>query len=338
MPAVSVLMPCYNSAETLDEALESLARQTYRDFEILAVDDGSTDRTSEILQAWAGQFPCMRILTRKHGGIIEALNAGLQASTAPYVARMDADDRSSPERLARQVAFLDDHPEIDLVSCRVVPFSATPVSQGFQIYVEWQNSLLSEADIRREIFVESPLPHPSVTFRRQVVLQAGGYQDYGWAEDYDLWLRLYLAGRRFAKLPEFLLEWREHPGRLTRSDRRYSLENFMRAKAYYLARGPLSDREAVILWGAGMLGRRLSKQLARQSVQLAAFIDIDPRKIGRTLRSLPIYAPEDLRKLWGCYAHPAVLVTVGARGARQVIRRRLEGFGLQEGQDWWSAG
>lgn len=336
-PCISVLMPCYNAAGTLHEALYSIAHQTLEDFEIVAVNDGSTDATARVLREWAAREDRLRVLERPHGGIVAALNAGLEACNAPYVARMDADDRSHPERLARQVSFLDARREVGLVSCRVEGYPPGKVRRGFQVYIEWLNALLDDCDIRREIFVESPLPHPSVAFRREVVLAVGGYQDRGWAEDYDLWLRLYLDGVRFAKLAEVLVDWREHPGRLTRTDSRYSLENFLRAKAYYLARGPLVGREVVIVWGAGMVGRRLSKHLSRQDVPLAAFVDIDPRKIGRTRRGVPVISPDELPDLWGRYEDPALLAAVGARGARPLIRARLEGFGLQEGTDWWSA-
>jgi hypothetical protein len=231
---------------------------------------------------------------------------------------------------------LNQHPEVGVVSCRVLGFPGGQARQGFEIYIEWLNSLLSDAGIRREMFVESPLPHPSVMFRRGLIMQAGGYQDRGWAEDYDLWLRLYIMGVRFEKLPQVLLEWREHPERLTRTDSRYSLENFLRAKAYYLVRGPLEGRDGVIVWGAGMLGRRLSKLLVRHEAPLAAFIDIDPRKIGRTQRGLPIVAPENLPGWLERFSNPVVLAAVGARGARQLIRKRLTAFGLVEGENWWS--
>jgi hypothetical protein len=253
------------------------------------------------------------------------------------VARLDADDRCHPERLARQAAFLDSHPEVSLVSCRVAGFPPGQVREGFRVYLDWLNSLLSDADIRREIFVESPLPHPSVMFRKEAVVAAGGYQDHGWAEDYDLWLRLYLAGRRFARLPEVLVEWRERPERLTRTDSRYSLENFLRCKAHYLALGPLAGRDAVFVWGAGMTGRRLSKHLLRRGLPLVAFIDIDPRKIGNTRHGLPILPPEDLPGWWGRYDRPALLAAVGARKARQLIRQRLLAFDLVEGEAWWAA-
>ncbi len=329
-------MPCYNMAATLEETLHSIASQTLADFEVIAVDDGSEDQTSEILSRWAQADPRFKPLLIEHAGIIPALNAGLQACQADLVARIDADDLMRPTRLEKQAAFMQTHPEVDLVSSLVIGFPTGDLRQGFKLYIEWLNSVADHESICREIFVESPLCHPTVTFRKKTVLDLGGYRENGWAEDYDLWLRGYQAGWRFAKIPEILVEWREHPERLTRTDSRYSLENFIRAKAHYLAAGPLADRETVILWGAGMHGKRLSKHLLRAGVPLKYFIDIDPKKIGNTRRSLPILSAEELGPLWEQSNRPVVLASVGARGARELIRQRLEALGLAEGQDWWA--
>lgn len=337
MPRVSVLVPCYNAAATLPASLASLVAQTFQDFEVIAVDDGSSDATLQILADQRAQDVRFQVISLSHQGVVKALQIGLKACTSPLVARMDSDDLCHPQRLEKQVGYLDENPSVGVVSCLVRGFPTQTLGGGFRVYIDWLNSLLSDSDIRREMFIESPLPHPSVVFRRQLVDQVGGYQDHGWAEDYDLWLRLYLHGAAFAKLPEVLLDWREHPDRLTRRDPRYSLENFLRCKAHYLARGPLSGHEAVIVWGAGMTGRRLSKHLSRQAVPLKGFIDIDPRKIGRSLRGLPIYAPSDLPELWNSNRSLALIAAVGSRGARQLIRRQLTGLGLVEGGDYWCA-
>ncbi len=338
VPSVSVLLPCYNAAETLGETLESLAQQTFADFEVVAVDDGSEDSTWGMLQDWAARDSRFRVFSCPHGGVIEASAAGLEKCQGRYIARMDADDRAHPQRLEKQVAYLDDVPEVAAVSCLVKAFPDEHVREGFRIYIEWLNSLVTDEEIRREIFVESPLPNPSVTFRKEWLQRMGGYQEHGWPEDYDLYLRMYLAGAKFAKIPQVLLEWREHPDRITRTDSRYSLENFLRAKAHYLKRGPLADRDAVIIWGAGMMGRRLGKLLMREEkAPVVAFVDIDPKKIGNTRRGKPIIPPEDLLDWWGRYQNPVVVAAVGARGARLLIRERLNAFGLREGQDWWAA-
>jgi glycosyltransferase involved in cell wall biosynthesis len=336
MPRISVLMPCYNVADTLDETLQSLFAQTESDFEIVAVDDGSSDESLAILQAAAAQDARLRVLAWEHAGIIPALNAGLAACSADYVARMDADDLAQPQRLVLQADYLDAHPNVGLVASRVEGFPKAELRQGFQIYIEWLNSLVSDADIRRERFVESPLAHPSVMFRKALVAEVGGYQEQGWPEDYDLWLRLLERGVRMAKVPELLLSWRDLPQRLTRSDSRYSLENFLRAKAHYLLRGPLEGRDAVLIWGAGMMGRRLSKHLLRGGAPIEAFIDIDPKKIGRTRRGKPIIAAEELPEWWRRYSRPVLLAAVGSRGARALIRERLNGMGFMESEDWWA--
>lgn len=335
VPRVSILMPCYNGADTLNGAIQSLVDQTLDDFEVIAVNDGSTDKTGDILAAWAESDKRIRVIDRPHSGIISTLNTGLTFCRANYIARMDADDYSHPERLSLQAAYLEANPQTAVVSCLVQGFPSADLRAGNRIYIEWLNSLLSDEDIRREMFVESPLPHPSAMLRKKWLDQTGGYQEHGWAEDYDLWLRLYLLGARFAKIPQVLLDWRDHDDRITRTDSRYSLENFLRAKAHYLAEGPLVDCDAVIIWGAGMIGRRISKHLLREGVPLATFIDIDPKKIGRTRRGFPIVAPEELPQIWDQYSRAVILAAVGARGARKLIRARLNDMGFVEGVDWW---
>ena len=336
-PLLSIILPCYNAAETLEEALESLAGQTLTDFEVIAVDDGSEDSTGDILDRWARCDSRFKHISQAHSGVISASNVGMLASVSPYIARMDADDRALPMRFEKQVAFLEENPEFALASCLVKAFPEEGLSGGFQVYIDWLNSLVRDADIRREIFVESPIPNPSVVFRREWLLKMEGYQERGFPEDYDLYLRLYLAGAKFAKIPEVLHEWRDHPKRITHTDSRYSLENFLRTKAYYLVRGPLKGRDAVIIWGAGMMGRRLAKQLERQEVNIVAFVDVNEEKIGRSLRGKPIIAAKGLMECWSQYQAPVLLASVGSRAARQLIRQKLNDLGYLEEQDWWMA-
>jgi len=332
-PTVSVLLPVYNAGRTLTPAIRSLVRQTFEDIEILAVDDGSEDESARLLCEWARRDVRIRPLFRPHRGLIETLNAGLRVASGTFVARMDADDVSHPKRLELQVGLLRDDPSLSVVGCLVRSFPRRHVREGFRIYEEWLNRLTAHAEIAREVFIESPLPHPSVMVRREEVLDLGGYQERGWPEDYDLWLRYHLASRRFGKVERVLLLWREHGARLTRQDSRYSVENFLRAKAHYLARGPLSGRRAIV-WGAGKTGRRLSKHLLREGVEIAVFVDIDPDKIGRTLRGREIVSPDDLPARVRGPEAPLILCSVSSRGARTLIRGRLAELGLSEGVDF----
>jgi len=336
-PTISVLLPVYNGEEYLEECLGSLAEQSYEDFEVVAVDDGSTDGTPKILKRWSTQDARFRVLTRPHSGLVETLNAGLANCRGELIARMDADDRSHPERLELQSLAFKEDPDLDVVASLVTHFPDETLREGLRIYEGWLNSLVTHDQILRERFIESPIPHPAAMVRRSVLEAAGGYREVGFPEDYDLWLRLAAAGKRFGKVPEALYFWRHHEARLTFTDPRYALERFLACKAHHLVEGPLQSMDNVIVWGAGQTGRRLSKHLIREGAPVTAFIDIDPAKIGGTLRSRPVHAPEELPRLLRDAESRVVLAAVSSRGARALIRQRLESLSLRETVDFWCA-
>jgi glycosyltransferase involved in cell wall biosynthesis len=332
-PLISVLLPVRDAGAFLDQCMASIGRQTLEDFEVVAVDDGSTDGSGEVLDEWAAGDPRVRVVHREQEGLVATLNAGLELCRAPFVARMDADDISHPRRFELQIAEMEDLPWVGVVSCLVRHFPWHGVGEGYRIYEGWLNSLSTPEAIGRERFVESPVAHPSVLVRRQAYDLVGGYHDTEWAEDYDLWLRLLEARVSVSKVDRYLYFWREHTERLTRVDGRYSVENFLRCKAKYLLSGPLAGCRRVVVWGAGQTGRRLSKHLLRGGAPIEAFVDIDPEKIGGTLREKPIIDPDDLSMLMG--SDTIILAAVGSRGARELIRRRLNAVGLREGREYW---
>lgn len=333
IPSVSVLLPVRDAAPWLDDCLASLARQTLVDFEVVAVDDGSTDDSGSILDRWAMRDRRFSVIHQPHRGLVPALNRGLAHCRGELVARMDADDVSHPRRLELQAGLLAALPGISVVSCLVRHFPSRAVAEGFRLYENWLNSLTDHGEMARERFIESPLAHPSAMVRREALEAAGGWRDNGWPEDYDLWLRLFEAGVGFAKVARPLFFWREHGGRLTRNDDRYSVPSFLRCKAHYLARGPLAETGRVVLWGAGQTGRRLSKALRDEGVGIELVIDIDPAKIGGTLRGIPVAGPDELAD--HIDSETVVLAAVASRGARGLIRERLSALGLVEGDSFW---
>jgi glycosyltransferase involved in cell wall biosynthesis len=328
-------MPLYNAAQTCDEALASVLQQSLSDLEVIAVDDGSEDDTLDRLRQWSQRDRRVKPLPISHGGLIEALNHGLGLCTGQYVARMDADDRCHRERLSMQCEHLDRNPEVSVIGSLVEAFPPHDLRQGFQLYIEWLNGLLDHEAISREIFIESPIAHPSAMVRRHELVELGGYQEQGWAEDYDLWLRYHAAGKRFAKINRVLLYWREHEHRLTRTDSRYSVENFLRAKAHYLCAGLLRSRGDLVIWGAGHTGRRISKHLERGGCPPRCFVDIAPQRTGGSLRRVPVIAPAQLADQWPQLHRPVLLVAVASRRARQLIRAHLIGTGMHETVDYY---
>jgi len=328
-PQVSILLPVRDEEQHLSNALRSLQRQTFRDWELVVVDDGSSDKTPGILKTFAAKDPRIHIIRQPAKGLVSALNRGLDVCKAPLVARMDGDDVCHPERLNKQITVFQKDPSLTLVASCVRHFPRMTIQRRMLAYEDWQNEILIHADIIRNLFVESPFAHPSVMYRREAVIAVGGYRQKAWAEDYDLWLRLAEQGVRFARCPEILLYWRDRPQRLTRTADNCSLDSFRACKAHFLKRSYLKDYSEVTLWGAGLEGKAWRKILQNVGVKVDRWIDVDQRKIGQRIHGATVYHPDILREAPG-----PTLITVGARGARVQIRQWATDAGLEEGVDY----
>jgi glycosyltransferase involved in cell wall biosynthesis len=343
MPQVSIVLPVRNAVDTLEECLQSINQQSFKGYEVLIIDDGSSDGSVELVSRWVERDVRIKLFTQGPLGVVVALNRGLSVAKAPLIARMDADDVMYPERLSKQVAFLTEHPDIGLVATQVRLFPDEKVQAGYAEYVRWQNNCLSSEEINEEIFVESPFAHPSVMFRHEVVCALGAYREGDFPEDYELWFRLMFSGVRMAKLAEVLLDWRESEGRLSRVDPRCSREAFDNLRANYLA-GHLSrhlnvdgelKRRLLVYWGAGRKTRRRSNLLVKKGFTPEVWVDIDERKIGNSLDGVPVVSPDwlDNQK-----KKAFVLSYVANHGARDDICQCLQSKGYRRGEDYLMVG
>ena len=213
-PLVSVLMPVYNALPFLDEAVQSVLDQTWTDFELVAIDDGSSDGSWGRLKEFAERDRRVVIHRIDHGGIVAALNAGLALCRGEFVARADADDRCRPNRLAQQVAYLQSHPEVAVVGTDLLRIDETgrPIcTLGVKVHHEQIEAVMLRGRT-------GTLTHATTMSRRAALIDAGGYREaYRHAEDLDLFLRVAEAGR-LANVDEVLYEVRQHLGSITRKD------------------------------------------------------------------------------------------------------------------------
>jgi glycosyltransferase involved in cell wall biosynthesis len=332
-PKISIVMPVRDAAATVPVVLDSVRYQTFADWELLVVDDGSKDETPLTLARAARSDPRIRIMSQSASGIVEALQLGCVAARGEFIARMDADDWIPPERLLRQLEFLECHAELGVVSCRVRHGGDHKAQAGYAMHVAWLNSLITPADISLRRFVESPVAHPSVLFRRRLLGDHGGYESGDFPEDYELWLRWMESGVQFGKVNAELLLWNDSPSRLSRIDQRYRPEAFYRTKCRYLARWLKKHVESsreIWLWGAGRITRQRFRSLEIEGISITGFIDVDLKKLGRLHDGRPVVGPHNLPSRDRAF----ILAGVATRGARELIASELTRLGQTEGTDY----
>ena len=240
MPAnrtkVTVLMPAYNAGKYIREAITSVLEQTYRDFELLIINDGSTDDT--ISQVLAFNDPRIILVNKEHGGIAAALNTGLRLADTPFIARFDADDICLPQRLEKQLNFLEDHPDYVLVGS-----DAEYILENGDFLFGFQCIAHSNEEVQNNLYVYCPFIHSSVMYRRDEVIKAGGYDVHAHTfEDYLLWTSLAKAGK-LQNLREPLIKVRINASSVT-IDEKWRGERFRQLKRQATTRGSITPQES----------------------------------------------------------------------------------------------
>lgn len=242
LPAVSILLPVYNAEKYLKAAMDSLLSQAFTDFELIIVNDGSTDGSEEIALSYSDKR-IVYLKNESNKGLIYTLNRGIESAKGRYVARMDADDICLPTRLQKQVEWLEMNPETSVVGCHVSFID----DKGF-VTGEWEEDLktATSEDIKRKMVWENCIAHPAVMTRSQILKRYRYRQDQKNTEDYDLWLRMLADGLKMEKVPEKLLLYRAHDASITGSILRKSNPFF---KQLHCKRRFLLNRIKKLKWG-----------------------------------------------------------------------------------------
>ncbi|HKK68253.1 MAG TPA: glycosyltransferase family 2 protein [Bacteroidales bacterium] len=333
MTRLSVILPFYNAANSLQQALDSIRKQSFTDFECLMVNNNSCDNSTDIAKNMAETDSRFRLLHENRQGVSYASVHGSSRANGTYIARMDADDIAFPERFQLQLDYLEMHPQVAALGGLVHFGGHHKKAAGLHRYVNWNNSLITAKDIRLRRFIESPVINPTAMWRRDVEKKAGGYRHGNFPEDYELWLRWIDQGYHIEKVPETILQWNDPPQRLTRTDDRYSSDAFYEVKTRYLTNelqriNP--HHPNVYVWGASRLMRRRAEKLLQHGIKIKAWVDISEK---RHLETSLIH-----------YSHlPApdnafVLVYVPQHNIRQEISTYLKSRGFTEGKNYLLVG
>ena len=333
MTRISVLLSVRNGAETLPRALDSIIAQSFTAWELVVINDGSTDGTAEILDQFAQQDSRFQIHHRPAAGLVSALNYGLQHCNSPYIARIDADDYAYPSRLQKQLEYLERHPNLAAVGSKVRHVGDPIAQKGYRTHVEWLNGLLSPHDHYVNRFADQPLANPSTLLRSSVFEQVGPYQAGDFPEDYEFWLRCMDAGLQVAKVPEVLLDWYDLPTRATRNLDMYREDAFHQVKTHFWARWAQRtyqnpENMGLYIWGVSKQVARKSKHLISEGWSPTAYLDLTDRQ---SFKNRPVIHVDTLPTL----PQPRhVLIYVSSRKGKLQIAKHLDSLGWQAGVDF----
>lgn len=208
-PAVSVVLPVYNAEMYVGEAIKSILGQTFSDLELIVINDGSTDNSLDILQEFSGKDSRIKLVSRENQGLVATLNEGIRIADGRWIARMDADDISLPNRLERQVTWLE-RKGIDICGSWVECFGERSTIWRYPI---------SHEGCEAQLLFDVPFAHPTVVARAEVFRKLAYDKRYVCAQDYDLWQRAWVAGFKLGNVPEPLLRYRMHTGQVSAKDK-----------------------------------------------------------------------------------------------------------------------
>lgn len=328
---VDVLLPFHAAAPGLNAAVRSIVGQTHGQWRLILIDNNAHHSAKQVAQAWAQEDARIIVIQEKEQGIAHALNAGLKAVTAPLVARMDADDLCHPERLAEQVLMLMEDTTLGAVGCLTHLTSDVANHAGLQHFVDWQNSIITPEEHALNRFVESPVAHPTMMFRAELMDLHGPYCTTPAPEDYELWLRWMAHGVRMAKVPRPLLTWHDHPDRLTRLHPHYNEERMFEVKGHYLGRwiqDNLPASRPVTVCGSSRWSDLRAQKLHEAGVRIDYCTDVIGPRNSRFAFVTPDVAIQSGHFL---------INLIAQHGVRERMRQHFVAQGMAEGQDFLMA-
>ncbi len=324
---ISIILPVYNGVATIGRAMASIQAQDDSHWELIVFDDGSTDGSVAEARRIAKSDMRIRVVERPHRGLVPALQEACALAQGDYLARMDGDDVSLPQRLSEQRDWFALHTKGGLCGTQVRMVGET-VYDGRRRYEHWLNANTTHDAIERELFIECPIAHPAFMMSRAAYDSVGGYRGFDGPEDYDLVFRIWHAGYTLGNVGRPLLAWHDSPGRLSMNSPRYGEAAFRNLKRHWFKAAGVGEGLPLFQWGAGEVGKRWLREWPPGTIE--AVVDIRPGKIGQCIHGATVIRPEDLPPPGECY----FLIAVGTPGARTIIRDWCRDKGYRECDDY----
>lgn len=293
---ISIILPVFNGSDFLKDCLESIIGQTETNWELIAVDDQSTDSTLALLQSFAIQDARIKVLCNPDKGLIPALRLALSEAQGEWITRMDHDDLMPPHKLFTLSRLLQKLGPGFVVTGMVRYFAEGELGLGYRKYEQWLNQIALKNTHYLEIYKECTLPSPCWMIYRRNLMACGGFDAAKYPEDYDLCFRFRHAGFKIVAAPEVLHWWRDHPNRSTRKLNWYADQTFMELKLEYFLLDDFDAQRPLVLWGAGKKGKKMAQLLIKRKMAFEWICD-NPRKWGHEMLDVPWQSPQRIEEL-----------------------------------------
>ncbi len=279
-PLISILIPFKNTEDYLSECLESIVLQTYTHWELLIVDDHSTDASYSLVASYANKDPRITLLKNNGKGIIQALQTAFTASKGDYITRMDSDDIMTSEKLHVLLNNLQTKGKQHVATGLVHYFSEKGISDGYRKYETWLNQLTQKGTNYSDIYKECVIPSPCWMLHRDDLLAIDAFNPTRYPEDYDLTFRFYKHNYTVIPCDTVLHHWRDYGTRASRTDANYAENSFIDIKLHYFLDIDYDNLRPLVVWGAGQKGKTIAKKLIAKDIPFIWICD-NPKKIGK---------------------------------------------------------
>lgn len=315
---ISLIMPFRNTEKYLPDCLDSILAQSYPHWELIMVDDHSTDRSAGIAREYSQLYSNIKVLENSGQGIIPALQKAYQFASGHLISRMDSDDQMQPNRLKIMESSLRRNGPGHLAVGMVKYISEQGISNGYRRYEEWINSLTAEGNNFLELYKECVVPSPCWLAYRSDFEACGAFHSTRYPEDYDLTFRFYEAGLKIIPCDQVLHFWRDYPERTSRNSEHYAQNFFLDLKLHYFLKLNRSPERPLVIWGAGSKGKHLASALLENEIEFYWMCD-NPNKIGKKIYGVPLHSFTAIDEL----ARPQIIVTVANPLAQTDIEHYL---------------
>ena len=290
-PLISILMPVKNAAPFLNKCIQSIIDQTESHWDLIAIDDGSTDSSHAILSGFAQKDERIVVLKNNGSGIIDALRTAYSKSQGSLITRMDADDIMAPQKLEILKHHLLDFGEGHIAVGMVKYFSEIQLGNGYLKYENWLNSLTQDANNFNDIYKECVIPSPCWMVYRKDLYKCDAFNPNVYPEDYDLCFRFYREKLMPIPCNQVLHFWRDHPERSSRNDDHYANNQFLELKVKWFLELDFNPEKPLVVWGAGSKGKTIAKLLKRYEIDFR-WICNNPNKIGKHVYGIQLESTE----------------------------------------------